>query len=502
MWQKVKEFSQKDPLIFTILLAVIIVGGGFGFVMQMHMTGTAKFCKTCHPKEHNGVRGEYYTWTKGIHSEVGVSCLDCHGAPGIKGYMKAHIVNGMKSMYHELFTSEEDVIKHLTEYASNPEAAEHAAPTESCIYCHTDAGNKEMRRNRVIKIAGEFRMIDEVKNPAYRTEYGRPDILTEGVSAGVEPNHAAHMEAGLNCYDCHLGVGHQGERFHKPEMETCFNCHDDVRQSKKVPANDSCESCHTIQKGIQQGTYAKGVEGDAWYMADLACSDCHDTAFSRPNTNKCVSCHDESYAEMMTDTQKTFKANLEKAEAIRDRLLEEREEMPHGQKAIVNELHYLVRIMSNDGSQGIHNPEYFEAIFEKVVELETAVSNWTPPVVEEEHHAVPAVHEEEKHEEEVAEPAGPVNSPELLAIIEGLEVIDLKEKYAPNGKKAAVMFQHKMHAEKLECSNCHSDPEGGVLKVEVPEVVKGNNHVFHKGLCITCHKEKKVKKSCNTCHKK
>jgi nitrate/TMAO reductase-like tetraheme cytochrome c subunit len=502
MWQKVKEFSRKDPFIFTILLAVILVGGGYGFVMQMHMTSTAKFCKTCHPKEHVGVRGEYYSWTKGIHSEVGVSCLDCHGAPGIKGYMNAHVVAGMKSLYHEIFTPEEEVVKHLTAYASDPELAEHAAPTESCIFCHTDEGNQEMRRNRVIKIAGEFRMMDEVKNPEYRTEYGRPDIMTEGVSAGVEPNHAAHMEAGLNCYDCHLGVGHAGERFHKPEMETCFNCHDDVRQAEKVPANDDCASCHTLQKGMQKGDYAKGVEGYEWYMADLDCADCHDTAFSTPNVNKCISCHDESYAEIMVDTQKTFSANLEKAQDIRDRLLEQREDMPHGKKALVNELHYLVRIMTNDGSKGIHNPEYFESVYYKVLDLEKAVQAWTPPVEKEDAHAVPAVHIEEEEEVHAEEPAGPVNSEELMSILEGLEVIDLGERYAPEGKKPAVMFEHKMHAEKLECTNCHADPESGMLKIEVPEVVKGTNNVFHKELCITCHKEKRVKKSCNTCHKK
>jgi len=522
MWQKIKEFSKKDPLIFTIIIAIIIVGGGFAFVQQMHMTSTAKFCKTCHPKEEIAVRGEYFTWRKSVHSEVGVSCLDCHGAPGIKGYMEAHVVAGMKSLYHEIFTPEEKVIKLLTKAASTVEGAEHAASVDSCAFCHSDAANMEMRRNRIIKVAGEFRHMDEVVLPAYRKEYGRNDIMTEGVSAGVEPNHQAHMDAGVSCMNCHLGVGHSGDRFHKPKMETCFACHDDVRETATVPENEDCAACHTNQKGIQQGTYVKGVEGDPWYMADLDCSDCHESAFVRPNTNKCVSCHDDSYAELMTDIQKDFNEKLPSAQAARDKMMKDREYMSHGQRELANQLIYIVRNIENDGSEGVHNPEYFEAMFEKVEELEKAVAEYVEHKDEE--HYVPHImaaghgdtvnighehgdvhaeaegaHAEETEEEEAK---GPVNSPELMANIEGLEIINLGEKYAPNGKKAHVKFEHKMHAEQLECTNCHSDPESGVLIVEVPEEVKGNNHVFHKDLCIDCHKKKKVKRSCTTCHKK
>lgn len=310
MWQKIKEFSRKDPLIFTIIIVTIIVGAGFIGVQTMHATSTAEFCKTCHPKEEVGVRGEYYSWTKGVHSEVDVSCLDCHGAPGIEGYLYAHVVVGMKSLYHEILTPEEEVVEHLTHYASTVEGAEKAAFEESCLFCHSDEANQDMRRNRIIKIAGEFRHIDEVIMPEYRQEYGRNDVFTEGVGAGVEPNHALHKDMGLSCFNCHLGIGHSGERFHEPEMATCFECHDENRNVASPPANDDCATCHVAQKTIQEGTYAEGIEGDRWYMADLDCSDCHESAFIRPNTDTCVMCHDESYAEIMTDTQKYFNEHL------------------------------------------------------------------------------------------------------------------------------------------------------------------------------------------------
>jgi len=506
MWQKIKEFSAKDPLIFTIIIAIIIVGGGFAAVQSMHMTSTAKFCKTCHPKEEVAVRGEYHTWRMGVHSEAGVSCLDCHGAPGIKGYLDAHVVAGMRSLYHEILTPEDEVIEHLTEFGTTVEGADHVSSEESCLFCHSDEANKDMRRNRIIKIAGEFRGMDEVVQPAYREEFGRNDVFVEGVSAGVEPNHKAHIEAGLSCMNCHLGIGHGGERFHKPEMETCFTCHDEIRDTVKVPANDDCATCHVNQKGIQEGTYVKGLEGDRWYMADLDCSDCHESAFIRPNSNKCASCHDESYAGLMAETQIAFNAKLPAAQALRDEMMEAREGASHGQLKIANELIYIVRVLENDGSAGVHNPEYFDAMFDKVAELKTAFDNYVEPVEAEEHGAHAMGHGEEAahgeaEEAHAEEPAGPVNSEELMANLDGIETINLGEKYAPKGKKKPVVFEHKAHAEVLECANCHSDPEGGVLKVEVPEEVSGTNNVFHKELCIKCHKEKKVKKSCNTCHK-
>jgi nitrate/TMAO reductase-like tetraheme cytochrome c subunit len=520
MWQKIKEFSAKDPLIFTIIIAIIIVGGGFAAVQQMHMTSTAKFCKTCHPKEEVGVRGEYHTFRMGVHSEAGVSCLDCHGAPGIEGYLKAHVVAGMRSLYHEVLTPEEEVLEHLTHFATTVEGAEHAASMEACAFCHSDVANADMRRNRIIKVAGEFRHMDEVVMPAYREEFGRNDVFEEGVSAGVEPNHKAHLEAGLSCMNCHLGVGHSGERFAKPEMETCFTCHDEVRESVAVPENENCAACHTNQKGIQQGTYVKGVEGDAWYMADLDCSDCHESAFIRPNTNKCVSCHDESYASVMSDIQTSFNAKLPAAQELRDAMMEARHTASHGQKKIANEIIYIVRVIENDGSAGVHNPEYFDAMFDKIAELKTEFDNYvehsehdaperlimakghgdTVRIGHGEEHAEEA-HAEPAEEEHAEEHAGPVNSEELMSYLEGAEQINLGERYAPNGKKKHVIFEHKAHAEKLECVSCHTEAGESTLKVEVPAEVSGTNNVFHKELCITCHKEKKVKKSCGTCHK-
>ncbi|MCD8492854.1 MAG: cytochrome c3 family protein [Geovibrio sp.] len=81
-----------------------------------------------------------------------------------------------------------------------------------------------------------------------------------------------------------------------------------------------------------------------WYMADLSCSDCHDSAFERPNTDKCIACHDDSYADIMTDTQAAFAERLQEVKAKYAQLFTERSDMPMGKRALFNEYARIIRI--------------------------------------------------------------------------------------------------------------------------------------------------------------
>lgn len=503
MWRMLKNFGRKDPLIFVLAIVVVVTVVGFGSLEMMHKTSTAEFCKTCHQEEVVGVRGEYYTWDKNIHSEVGVSCLDCHGEPGIGGYFQAHVVAGMNSLKAQILYSEDHIRDNLTAIASDPVKAEHAAPEESCLFCHSDDWNKKLRKSNVISVGPHFRNIDGVILPDYRNQYGRNDILSEDTKVGVTPNHKKHLDAGLTCTNCHLGVAHGGERYNLPKMETCFTCHDEKRaEFSTIPANDDCAACHTMNKKIQEGNFVKGIDETRWYMADLECSSCHADAWTKPNTDSCVKCHeDSSYGTMMIDTQTAFKSKLAEVQAVRDELYKERETFAPGKLALYNELNFMVRTMEKDGSMGVHNPEYFDAIYEAVKTKAEEIEKWVAPVVEEkaveESHAV----KEEKHEEKAEAFAG--NSAELMEIVEGVAELNMAEKYVPKPSKPAVMFPHKFHAEKMSCQTCHENPEEGKLHVEVPAEIKGMNNVFHKELCLTCHKkEKKGPTTCNKCHAK
>lgn len=503
IFNKIGDFIKKDPVVFVLIILVLIVGFAFANVEILHLTSESKFCGSCHPEEKVGPLGEYYTWSKNIHSTAEVECIDCHGKPGIVGYMEAKI-GGLRDLYGEFFKSQEHKIEILTKGASDKQYAAELMPAETCLHCHSDAVNEYNRRNKVMSVGVKFRQIDEVKNPDFRKSFGRIDVLSEKVAVGVDPNHPKHLlEVGLNCVDCHLGVAHGGEFHNLPKMETCFTCHYQERQKNEkitAPENENCATCHAMQKNIQQGKAVEGVEETPWYMASLECGDCHKDAFSRPNTDTCVNCHDSSYAQIMTDIQKDYVAKIKPLITVRDDLFKERLEMPKGKRELFNQANALVRLLEKDGSKGVHNPEYFDLIIEKAKAALEAVENYTEQVTVTSEVA-------EQHKESVAtsvESAAKVafkgNPVELMEMAP--EEVNIAENHGIATTKKLVIFPHKSHAEKLACEECHSKPEEGVLKVEITKL-DGTNNSFHKELCFPCHKEMKVKAgtACNTCHK-
>jgi predicted CXXCH cytochrome family protein len=64
-------------------------------------------------------------------------------------------------------------------------------------------------------------------------------------NSSLNPYHRLHFEAKLDCAACHEGGVKENEPIKKTKEAVCFTCHDKMRQSAKVPANDSCASCHT-----------------------------------------------------------------------------------------------------------------------------------------------------------------------------------------------------------------------------------------------------------------
>ena len=83
--------------------------------------------------------------------------------------------------------------------------------------------------------------------------------------------------------------------------------------------------------------------------------------------------------------------------------------------------------------------------------------------------------------------------------------INLKDKYAPNGNQAAVVFDHQGHITKgLQCTDCHTS--------SIPELKDQNSGqklnttnvfaAFHNNFCWGCHQKKGgPTQPCNVCHK-
>jgi hypothetical protein len=82
--------------------------------------------------------------------------------------------------------------------------------------------------------------------------------------------------------------------------------------------------------------------------------------------------------------------------------------------------------------------------------------------------------------------------------------INLKDKFAPQGKMAAVTFDHQAHVAKgLKCPDCHTTPPQ-LKNITTNAQLDTSNpqQAFHNNFCFACHTKQGVKTSpCNICHK-
>lgn len=370
------SFAKRRPSLFVVIVLAIIVLLFYAAYEALHLTSSPKFCAVCHEDAPSGPGGEYYTWEKNVHAYVDVACLDCHGKPGIAGYMRAKI-GGIYDVYSQLLHSQENKMKILTEGATNEEYAARLVPSEWCLFCHSDEVNKTTREKTFMSFLGiKMRNMDKVVNPQFRERYGLPDIFT-GPVTGADPNHTTHVkELGLSCASCHMGVAHGGEFHNRTKMETCFTCHDEKRPEKegqKMPENEDCASCHQTVLKVQEGAFLedKGIEATPWLMPSITgeCSSCHADAATPPAPQVCVDCHDESYAEMMGDFQADFTERKNALTPVWMELFKSIKKMNDEEMAEFNRLNYFYTLIDMDGSKGIHNTDLMNGIFEKADEI-------------------------------------------------------------------------------------------------------------------------------------
>jgi len=134
----IKDFfswCKRHIVLVTILCVVLITAFGFVNIQILHMTSEPEFCQMCHPSQGFGPLAEVDSWEHSAHGDAGVSCLDCHGRPGVAGYIKAKL-GGLKDTYMQLTISKEEKLHIL----SNP--SEELVPDYHCLFCHSDEGNQ------------------------------------------------------------------------------------------------------------------------------------------------------------------------------------------------------------------------------------------------------------------------------------------------------------------------------------------------------------------------
>jgi nitrate/TMAO reductase-like tetraheme cytochrome c subunit len=371
MLKNVFDWCKQHIVIFTIISVVFVVFFGFINIQILHMTSEPEFCHLCHPAQGFGPLAEVDSWEHSAHGDAGVSCLDCHGRPGVVGYMKAKI-GGLRDTYMQLTISKEEKLEIL----SNPH--EDLVPSWHCLYCHSDEGNKTVRETTKgpMKVVN-MRMLDDVVNPDFRERKGLADIMTDDFVGGTHFDHTLHIEEfDLTCRDCHFGVVHNPATA-TDRMNFCLACHADVGDD--APQVADCGVCHEAQKAMNVGTGIGDLDipsmmyGDA---ADMTCVDCHTGVTKgtyRASSSTCTDCHeDEAYNEIFEewaaetnariDKLKEMRVELEAALADADAAKRDTTEVWKTYSQALRNLKFV----RNDGTNGVHNNEYAIAILETV----------------------------------------------------------------------------------------------------------------------------------------
>lgn len=381
--KRIGNFAKAKPSIFVLIILGILFVLMFITYESLHLTSTPTFCGKCHVDAESGPGGEYHTWKKNIHSFAGVGCIDCHGKPGLLGYMRAKM-GGMYDLYGEIFHSKEHKMEILTKGATDKEYAKKLAPNDWCLICHSDDANKRIRENTVMSFMGlEMRMVDGVKNPEFREANGLRDIFNDEMPS-INFSHESHVNTlGLSCMECHMGVAHGGEFINKPKMETCFACHDTERAKNPdagMPENENCAACHTRVVSLHEGTLLSdmGVETTKPdIMVDMGvygaenCSSCHETAFTKPTRATCgTTCHGENdYSDMFDSTREEYDKLKAPLDELNIKFYEHKDKMTKEQLADFNAFKDLYTMIYNDKSKGIHNNALSQVIFEKAYEV-------------------------------------------------------------------------------------------------------------------------------------
>lgn len=363
------SFIKRRPLISIAIFAVIVVVGLVGTYEGLHLSSEPEFCALCHPEEGTGVLAEYHSWEKTVHAANDVKCLDCHTIqPGIMGYAHSKAVVGLHDLVYQFLLSKEKKIENLSRFQNDKEHAAELVGANVCLHCHSDSVNQENRENHYMSAFGvTMRGLDTIVNPEFRESKNAIDILTEPVRVGVEPNHAKHVEMEVACITCHEGLGHSGQfRGSMTSMDTCFTCHDEQREKGLNPVDsEDCSTCHVQQPQMQEGTLGNelGIIGIRWEMADLTCDSCHMDAFDRPTPESCMNCHDEGYDELMIGYQEEFEQNMAGAQKFYAEALEDYHKMTPGQRELFRNYDLIYRSIKEDGSRGVHNPEYYGKLY-------------------------------------------------------------------------------------------------------------------------------------------
>ena len=173
-----------------------------------------------------------------------------------------------------------------------PEAFPHRAHVLKGVACTTCHEGMERTNDAALHLPDEAKCLDCHKqphdpNPCFAC-HSRPLAREQLLEARKHLifDHGKHIpHAQGNCMRCHVGVGEGDDRL-RPQMATCFKCHDDKQDARQ------CDACH---KNLEEGTDLpqSHLAHDGDWLRDHGtkaassgdmCSTCH-------TERSCAACH-------------------------------------------------------------------------------------------------------------------------------------------------------------------------------------------------------------------
>lgn len=396
------------------------------------------------------------------------------------------------------------------------------APSEGHIYSAPDA-----------QVCGQCHMIGTTPDGehAFPLEYQPGDTLDQSVFVPADMDntevwwptgHAKKMsnqyaewllsghdeaefyEYGVNCMSCHEvhAVGRDPETCEncmlKAEPDTlCLTCHENVRSEEGIWFSSAWE----MLQGEQIVEQVEGVpSGHFIEMRGVSCTTCHMTptveigAYRRTGTHTmrivdpaelgegepdtCTGCHDDLSAQALQQLIEGTQRN------VTDRLTKVQNALEAYEGELPDWVLEVVNFVEADGSGGVHNQEYTDALL-YAVEVELGM-------VEAQGTAQPAIVMEEVRDPDTCAECHPdaydlwLSSPHATASLTDIFTVT----YAERGRPGFCMQCHasgydpdteEYVFEGVICSNCHT-PENGSEHPPSPMSIDDS-----AAQCGTCH---------------
>lgn len=259
-----------------------------------------------------------------------------------------------------------------------------------CRDCH-EVPDKVIRRGMVDVNHQEF---VSYKANCDDSCHQRQTVIKSDVSGSICLNCHSHvMEDGVDVEELHR-VHTEGEKVE------CFACHGDIyhgpTKSNSIAAMMDCKNCHSDTHGVQRSMFAaeedprghdSGKILSPMFLTHVACTDCHieqshrvaggvlDSfgAVARAVPRACDKCHEvgsgakyipfwQGKVKKLYQQVSTRLRELEGGLEYEDAAVAKRLEGP------ISEVKELLRSVESDGSWGVHNFKYSEALLLKANE--------------------------------------------------------------------------------------------------------------------------------------